>query len=131
MLRRTLENGDSRIETIPKRGYRLIALVRTHEPAVIPTPVAKPASRGRTKWIAVIVLAVAVAAAVSYLSLRPAAVRALAVLPLQNLSGNLQDEYLADGLTELLIGDLAKIGALRVISRTSSDRKSTRLNSSH
>jgi TolB-like protein/Tfp pilus assembly protein PilF len=42
------------------------------------------------------------------------------VLPLQNLTGNAQDEYLADGLTELLIGDLAKVGAFRVISRTSS-----------
>jgi TolB-like protein len=76
--------------------------------------------RERTKWIAGILLVVALAAAASYVRLPPAAVRAMAVLPLQNLSGNPQDEYLADGLTELLISDLAKVGALRVISRTSS-----------
>ena len=120
MLRRALGNGDSPIETIPKRGYRLMAPVRAPEPPGIPAQVTAPGLRERAKWIAVILLVLALAAAVSYLSPRPAAVRAVAVLPLQNLSGNPQDEYLADGLTELLIGDLAKVGALRVISRTSS-----------
>jgi TolB-like protein len=46
-------------------------------------------------------------------------IRSLAVLPLENLSGDPEQEYFADGMTEALIGDLAKIGALRVISRTS------------
>jgi TolB-like protein len=45
--------------------------------------------------------------------------RSLAVLPLENLSHNSQDEYFADGLTEALITTLAKIGELRVVSRTS------------
>jgi len=43
----------------------------------------------------------------------------LAVLPLTNLRGDPAEEYFADGMTEALITDLAKIGALRVISRTS------------
>ena len=43
----------------------------------------------------------------------------LAVLPLANLSGNLEQEYFADGMTDLLITDLGQIGALRVISRPS------------
>ena len=43
----------------------------------------------------------------------------LAVLPLKNLSGDPKQEYFADGLTEELIGKLARISALRVISRTS------------
>jgi len=45
-------------------------------------------------------------------------IRSLAVLPLENLSGDAQD-YFADGMTDELITDLAQIAALRVISRTS------------
>jgi len=45
--------------------------------------------------------------------------RSIAVLPLANLSGNPDQEYFSDGMTESLITDLAKIGALKVISRTS------------
>lgn len=60
---------------------------------------------------------------------QPVAVRAplpttgeptLAVLPLQNLSGDPQQEHVADGMTEALIADLAQVKGLRVISRTSS-----------
>jgi TolB-like protein/Flp pilus assembly protein TadD len=43
----------------------------------------------------------------------------LAVLPLENLSGEREQDYFADGMTEELIATLGKIGALRVISRTS------------
>lgn len=46
--------------------------------------------------------------------------RSLAVLPLQNVSGDPRQEHFAGGLTDALIADLAKIDALRVISRTSS-----------
>ena len=46
-------------------------------------------------------------------------IRALAVLPLANLSGDSQQDYFADGMTDALITTLAQIGALRVISRTS------------
>ncbi len=46
-------------------------------------------------------------------------IETLAVLPLANLSGDPEQDYFADGMTEALIADLAKIGALRVISRTS------------
>ena len=46
-------------------------------------------------------------------------IKSLAVLPLENLSGDATQEYFADGLTDALIGDLANIAALRVISRTS------------
>ncbi len=45
-------------------------------------------------------------------------VESLAVLPLQNLSGDPAQEYFADGMTEALISNLAQIHALRVISRT-------------
>lgn len=43
----------------------------------------------------------------------------IAVLPLINISGASADEYFADGMTEALITDLAKIGGLKVISRGS------------
>jgi TolB-like protein/DNA-binding winged helix-turn-helix (wHTH) protein len=46
-------------------------------------------------------------------------VRSLAVLPLQNLSGDPAQEYFADGMTEELITELAELGSVRVISRTS------------
>ena len=46
-------------------------------------------------------------------------IRSLAVLPLENLSRDPDQEYFADGMTDQLITDLAKISALKVISRTS------------
>jgi TolB-like protein/DNA-binding winged helix-turn-helix (wHTH) protein/Flp pilus assembly protein TadD len=49
----------------------------------------------------------------------PTGVRSLAVLPLENLSGDVSQDYFADGMTDELITDLAQISALRVISRTS------------
>lgn len=43
----------------------------------------------------------------------------LAVLPLHNYSDDLREDYVADGITEELIGELGRIGGLRVVSRTS------------
>jgi TolB-like protein/Flp pilus assembly protein TadD len=47
-------------------------------------------------------------------------IRSLAVLPLANLSSDPEQEYFVEGLTEALITTLAKIGELRIVSRTSS-----------
>jgi serine/threonine protein kinase/tetratricopeptide (TPR) repeat protein len=49
----------------------------------------------------------------------PASIESIAVLPLRNLSGDPEQEYFVDGMTETLITSLAKIGALKVISRSS------------
>ena len=53
------------------------------------------------------------------LSGRAEAINSIAVLPIQNLTGDAGQEYFVDGATDELIGQLATIGALRVISRTS------------
>jgi TolB-like protein len=47
------------------------------------------------------------------------AIRSIAVLPLENLTGRTEDEYFADGMTEMLTTELSGIGALRVVSRQS------------
>ena len=49
----------------------------------------------------------------------PGPIRSLAVLPLENLSGDPEQEYFADGMTDAMIGELARISVLRVTSRTS------------
>jgi TolB-like protein/Tfp pilus assembly protein PilF len=83
--------------------------------------------RGR-RWLILGSSAVVLAAIVSlaYFATRMRAkdasrakIRSLAVLPLQNLSGDPSQDYIADGMTEELIGRLSRIHGLRVISRTS------------
>ena len=60
------------------------------------------------------------AAAPAARAVRPAGREAaLVVLPFENFSGDPQRDYIVDGITEALIADLARIGGLRVISRTS------------
>jgi len=49
----------------------------------------------------------------------PAQIRSVAVLPLKNMTGDPNQEYFADGMTDALIGRLSRIHGLRVISRTS------------
>jgi TolB-like protein/Tfp pilus assembly protein PilF len=54
-------------------------------------------------------------------------IRSIAVIPLQNLSGDPSQDYFADGMTEELITELSRIESLRVISHTSvMDYKGTR-----
>jgi serine/threonine protein kinase/Tfp pilus assembly protein PilF len=52
-------------------------------------------------------------------SVRGDVIEAIAVLPLENLSGDTDQEFFSDGVTDALINELNKISALRVISRTS------------
>jgi TolB-like protein/Flp pilus assembly protein TadD len=84
-------------------------------------------TRARTA-VALAVLALAVAAGVIWIarwrtSIQPASasggIRSLVVLPLENYSGNPEQDYLSDGMTEALITRLSEIHTLRVISRTS------------
>jgi TolB-like protein/DNA-binding winged helix-turn-helix (wHTH) protein/Tfp pilus assembly protein PilF len=110
------------IETVPRHGYRLMVPV---ESAASPTPpIPAPLQRWKIRLVALALLLVAAAAAVVWRQqllefFRPAKIDSLAVLPLENLSGNPEEEYFADGMTEALITELGKVRALRVISRQS------------
>jgi TolB-like protein/DNA-binding winged helix-turn-helix (wHTH) protein/Flp pilus assembly protein TadD len=128
------------IETLPKRGYRFIADVSFvdadgrlrrpdlgNEPEPEPkgsatTVVSQPAKR-LTPRVLMALAGVALLAALSLwffrFRARPPTIRSLAVLPLENLSGDASQNYFSDGMTDELITNLAQIGALRVISRTS------------
>ena len=132
-LRKVL-NDDSReprfIETVPTAGYRFIAQIEilpSASTAAPPpaTPTAPPPARG-LRWLhlsAIAIVCLFALVAVSWLvaaRLHPAPViRSLAVLPLNNLSGDPSQEYFADGMTDEMITELAHIPNLRVVSRTS------------
>jgi TolB-like protein/DNA-binding winged helix-turn-helix (wHTH) protein/Tfp pilus assembly protein PilF len=97
-------------------------------PVTVAAAGASTPARGSWRWRLValgVVLALAAGASIYALRTPPAAatpgsqISALAVLPLENLSGDASQEYFADGMTEALIAQLAHIRALRVVSRTS------------
>ena len=123
------------IETLARRGYRFIAPVQHESTAraaeVLAQPIPTPArNRSRLSRLIVPGLLAAALLVAAGLTIRlggsrpadtPAAqIRSLAVLPLKNLSGNPEDDYFSDGLTDELRAQLAGISALRVISQTSS-----------
>jgi TolB-like protein/DNA-binding winged helix-turn-helix (wHTH) protein/Tfp pilus assembly protein PilF len=133
--------GDSRqesqyIATIPGLGYRFVAEVRKVGLEEEPPQRRKDAKEepqaavtryhSGLRYAVLIVFPLALAGLVYALYIkarpdpRPVKVSSIMVLPLANLSGDPEQEYFADGMTDALIGDLAKIGGLHVISRTSS-----------
>ncbi len=102
------------IETLPRHGYRLMV------PVEKPEVVQNRARGGKVFGAISLLLGVAVAAGVVWwLQWRPLKIESLAVLPLENLSGEPDQEYFADGMTEALITELGKVQGLRVISRQS------------
>jgi len=133
------------IETVPRKGYRFIAPVTgndvlksmlTEPEAVsaelVPEPTVVLGHR-RNLPVFVIITAVLLLATVGLLIFHDAAadkpsptIHSIVVLPLENLSGNPEQQYLADGITDALTTDLAQIGDLQVISRTSAVQAKSR-----
>jgi len=143
-LREALNDDAERprfIETLPRRGYRFVAPVvhvglQQSQQAPTAVSAAPPnltkRNSGVLRMFAVtvgVVLFAVFAAVVAYDvrgwpnswfgSPKQPPIRSLAVLPLANLSGDPQQDYFADGMTDALITDLAKLHDVRVISRTS------------
>jgi serine/threonine-protein kinase len=98
----------------------------SHAPPMIAAP--RAARRPRPLLVAAVVALLIVAAIAIGMALRgrrtpgPGAIRSLAVLPLENLSRDPEQEYFADGMTEELITSLANLEGVSVISRTSTMR---------
>lgn len=132
------------VETLPRRGYRFIARVESpaaEEPAVPAPPappqqtpparVAEPAPARREYRRPLLISGAAAAAGLVLLMIvaqsrressadeAARSIRSLAVLPFENLSGDADQDYFADGMTDEVISRLSGVGALRVISRTS------------
>jgi len=108
------------VETLPRRGYRFIA------------PLEKPVAPTKTVWsrwavipalLVIIGVVLGMVAPTRWgermLGTSRGPVHTIAVLPLQNLSGDAAQDYFADGITETLTTDLARMESLQVISRTS------------
>jgi TolB-like protein/DNA-binding winged helix-turn-helix (wHTH) protein len=91
--------------------------------AINPSLAATPTQTTKRNWLiaaAVLVLATTIGFWIRYhLQHADGPIRSLAVLPLEDLSPGTKEDYFADGMTDELITELARIPALRVVSRTS------------
>src|SRR5262249_54262382 len=114
----------------PGRRYAHASDLRVDLERIL-APTAAPRARRSTRrphrwlWAAAAMVGVIAIAGVAFLVNRGRGVQdagrieAIAVLPLTNLSGDARQEYFADGMTDELITTLARLGAVRVIARTS------------
>jgi TolB-like protein/DNA-binding winged helix-turn-helix (wHTH) protein/cytochrome c-type biogenesis protein CcmH/NrfG len=120
------------VETLPRRGYRFIDPVETGSqpianlPAESLTSVERVGRYSRRQLAAlafvsgVVLLAFLAIGPLRFRTLgNTSRITSLAVLPLVNVSGDADQDYFADGMTDTLITDLAGISSVRVISRTS------------
>ncbi len=119
---------DSTNEDVPTANQEAIDLT-TERPAIEVPALAGTRTQWRRVWLGLLACTSLVALLVGFdvggLRQRllgrpdPGAIRSLAVLPLENLSHDPEQEYFADGMAEALTTELAQISALKVISHTS------------
>jgi TolB-like protein/DNA-binding winged helix-turn-helix (wHTH) protein len=120
------------IETLPRKGYRFIAPVTyAGEEIEAAAPTDAPPAPRRRRWLRLsVVIAAGIGIAIGagigdarrWIAGRGSTaprISALAVIPLENLSRDPEQQYFADGLTDELITDVAKISSVRITSRTS------------
>jgi TolB-like protein/DNA-binding winged helix-turn-helix (wHTH) protein/Flp pilus assembly protein TadD len=114
------------VETVAGRGYRFLAMPQAPQNVVAVLPAATaPISR---RWMAAALVGLAAVSGLTWAARRrivhpatsPSQIHKIAVLPLENLSHDAQQEYFADGMTDAIIDQLARVPGLTVISRTSS-----------
>src|SRR5690349_10810674 len=104
---------------------RDVAEASDRDRADLPTKTVTVVKRRRLRtWIGATIAAAVVCGTFAVWMPRPGihpppVIRSLAVLPMENLSGDASQDYFSDGMTDELITELGQIGGLRVISRTS------------
>jgi TolB-like protein/DNA-binding winged helix-turn-helix (wHTH) protein/Flp pilus assembly protein TadD len=115
---RTSDSPDQRSAFI---NQNLATPAALQVPALTDAPIGRQWTARPVIFVAMLGLALSIMAVVVafYWPHRPSGIRSLAVLPLENFSGDASQDYFADGMTDQLITDLAQIRALRVVSRTS------------
>ena len=125
-LKHDLEIGAEVERAQPALATTELDITTAGEQAVASRRSPPRAKRNRALLVAALAGAVVFAVLVSALFVRRSStpapqpeIKSLAVLPLENLSGDASQDYFADGMTEALITELAKTGALRVMSRPS------------
>ena len=106
------------IETLPRHGYRLIVPVEKVQPAAQAVPAGSARLRRIRLAVSVLLVALVAAGVGRWLreGFRPVKIESLAVLPLENLSGNREEGRLADDTTGVLVTELGKVRDLRVAS---------------
>jgi len=130
-LRKTLgelQPGQNLIETVAGVGYRFSGQVQPYpvekvsgDAGSAKTRIAPAANQARNRFLsaAVVILALGLVATAwwwSFNSRRATRVQSLAVLPFSNFTGDSQQEYVAEGITDELLTDIGQIPGLRVIS---------------
>ncbi len=127
------KDKEKRFQSAAELRYELMSL----EKGILPTDREIPSPRATTskeimvrinwhRWKKPIlfgsvttILVVIIIVGLSLLSSRQVSIASIAVLPMDNLSGDTEQEFIADGMTDALIAELGKIGSLKVTSRQS------------